>query len=447
MSARESLRSKGDRKGASQPSVVGATVREASSRVTGRRLPKGGIREQDRLKVAEGALPDSTTIGPSSGKESLGRTLRVVAVMSGLLLVVLIAVGIATLILANTGAFAVSSVEAYDSEHITADDIARLANIGDDVTLLNIDVEAIEANVKKNPWVKSVEIERVFPDTLRLRVNERRLGAVVAMSSGGVAWLMGDDNVWIEPLKFEVSESESTNDAALAKASDLGVILIADVPNSVNPAACYECSDGAIQAVMSVAAQLSDSFKERVVCYSASSEDDISITLKNGVEVSFGSDENIALKESVAERILQEYAGQVTYINVRIPSRPTYRRVDSEYVREGTGANGSATDEESVVPKVKAREDDEEESNDDEAKANSSSDASSDGTSESSNSGESEQSNASEGDYSSYEYGYDTTSDYGYDYGYDSYDYGYDSSNNGYDSYDYGYDSTYNYGY
>lgn len=411
MSAREPRRPRNDRNGGQQPSVVGSKLKDVSSTLGGRGLPKGGLREQDRLKVAEGALPDSTTVD-SSDKRSLAQTvLRVVAVITGVLIVLLVSFGIALAVLSHTGAFEIASIETYDSEHLLATDVARLAGVEENVSLLNVDANQIEQNVKRNPWVASVDVEKVFPDTLRLHVHERSLGAVVAMSSGGVAWLLGDDNVWIEPLKFEIAESESVNDAALQQAESLGVILVSDVPTSVNPAAGSECTDEAISAVMSVASQLSDSFKAQVVCYSASSEDDISVILSNGVEVSMGSAGNIETKEAVATRILDEFGGQITYINVRIPSHPTYRRVDSEYVREGTGATGTAVEEKSIVPKIKALED--EESEEEDSTKNKNKDKDSNKSTSSSDS----ESNVD----SSYGYDYDSGYDY---YGYDEYGYG-----------------------
>lgn len=356
MSARGTHRTNGGRKNERQSSVVGSKVSDASNR-SRRSLPKGGIREQDGLKVAEGALTESAKSG-ASGKEGMTqRLLKAAAVVSGLLIVLLIIGAIALAALSNTSAFLVTSIQAYDSEHVSADNVVRLANIADGTTLLNVDEEAIQAGVKKNPWIASVNVERVFPDTLRLTTNERKLGAVVTMGSGGVTWLLGNDNAWIEPMKLSVSQNESTNDAALTKANEMGVILISDVPSTVNPVAGAQCQDNSILTVMSIASQLSNDFKKRVVCYSASSVDDISCILDNGVEVLLGSDNSIDTKEAVAKRMLDEYSGQVTYINVRTPSRPTYRRVESEYVREGTGATGVAVDTGSVVPNANKKKD------------------------------------------------------------------------------------------
>ena len=55
------------------------------------------------------------------------RVLKVAAVVSGLLIVVLIIGAIALAALSNTSAFLVTSIQTYDSEHVSADTVARLA--------------------------------------------------------------------------------------------------------------------------------------------------------------------------------------------------------------------------------------------------------------------------------------------------------------------------------
>ena len=412
MKSREGLRAKSDRSGKKSPSVVGSTLGDASTRRRGRSLPKGGIRGQDVLKIAEGAIPEPGFKGSGDKRGLVQRALRVIVVACGTLIVFLIVGAVSMAILSHTDAFTIENIETFDTEHISAADVARLANVGEKDTLLNLDENKIREAVMRNPWVGSVDIERVFPDTIRVRVSERMLGAVVAMSSGGKAWLLGNDNVWIEPLKLEVDATESSNDVALAQASSLGVILIANVPANVAPAAGCTCTDGPIEAVINIAAQLSDEFKNRIVCYSVSSEDDVSCILDSGVEVSLGSDANIPTKETVATRVLEEYEGQVTYINVRIPSRPTYRRVASEYVTEGTGATGRSVEKESIVPKIRALEEEEEKG---EKEENSDS---SDSSSETTSNASGKNYSTEYGDTSGYADSYGDTYEYDYEYGY-----------------------------
>lgn len=319
------------------------------------------------MKVADGALPDSTIMGRSDGRSLARNVLRTIAIVSGVLVLLLVLVGLGVMVLSKTSAFAITEVQTYDSEHVSADEVARLASIPEGLTLLSVDEEAVSSSVQKNPWVASVDVERIFPSTLRLKVHERKAGALVAMGSGSVVWLMGTDGVWIEPYPVEVSDKESANDAALDQASLLGVILISDVPVSVSPKGGFETTDSSIEAVRSFQEQLSPEFRDQIAGFSAPNEDDISCLLHSGVEISLGPPLNVDVKESVAKRILDEFGGQVTYINVRVPSHPTYRRVNSTFVREGSGAVGEDEDEEdSALPKIRAREKDDEDTSEEE---------------------------------------------------------------------------------
>ena len=74
--------------------------------------------------------------------------------------------------------------------------------------------------------------------------------------------------------------------------------------------------------------------------FSASSLDSISCVLENGVEISLGPATSVDSKESVIKEILSKYAGKLTYINVRVPSKPSYRMVSSDSVGQGSGTSG-----------------------------------------------------------------------------------------------------------
>ncbi len=273
--------------------------------------------------------------------------MRILAIVSGSLAGLLLLLALVLAILAQTPVFEIKTIETNDTEHVTAENVAQLIRVPEGSTLLNVDTEAVERSVLNNPWIGSVEIQSVFPDKLRVHAVEREVGALVSMRSGGMCWLLGKDSHWIEPMRVQATEDESAEDAALSEAERLGVIMISDIPSSVSPVAGTAATDSSLDAVMTFEEQLSDEFKQQIASYSAPDEEGISCILKNGVEVSLGSAVNIATKESVAQRILDEFAGQVTYVNVRVPGRPTYRRVESTYMREGTGATGTSIDEES----------------------------------------------------------------------------------------------------
>ena len=424
MSARDTRKTGlGDNRGDKQTSVVGSRVSDTTSTgLFSRRLPRGGIKGSDDLKVSD-SLDESGFISSGRNGKKGRSVLRIIAIVSGTLIVVLLALAAGAFALSNTSAFEIKSVQSYDTDHITADSVAALVELPQGATLLNIDEAEIQNQVMKNPWVESVVVERNFPDTLRIICKERTPAFLVSMGTGGIAWLLASDGRWIEPMRIDVPANESMADAALAKAVELSIKLIMDVPGTVSPSQGAMATDEAIKAVWAYKERLSPSFMGEVVAISASSEDDISCILKNGVEVSFGTTSGIENKERVAKEILDSYAGQVTYINVRVPSHPTYRRVNSDYVREGTGATGSAVDE---TPLFGNKEEEAAEGEEGQEQA--------EGTEASENSGETTSDGSGYPAESTYDEG---NSEYGYD---ESYGSGYDDSGSGYDDYGYGYD-------
>lgn len=269
-----------------------------------------------------------------SGDHKGIRAIIVALVIMAFLLVILLVGFIA---LSSSPVFTIASIDAEDTEHLSAENIAKLANIEEGTTLLTFDQAAITENLKRNPWVGSVSFTREFPDRLRIEVTERRVDCVVKMSTGSVCWCLGEDGVWIEPINLTVADGQSADDVALALAQKMDALLVTDVPTSLSPTAGETSNDEVLKAIAAYREQFSADFSSQIVCYSASSIESVGCTLKSGIEISLGSPTNIDVKEAVIHQILEKHPNQITYINVRVPSQPTYRRIGTESVSEGSG--------------------------------------------------------------------------------------------------------------
>ena len=286
---------------------------------------------------------------PQSGREAREARARQVRTADALGIALRVG-GVALLVLSNTSTFKIDSIDAVATDHVSADDIQKLASVEEGTTLLNVDTGAITQRLMKNPWIASVSIDREFPDKLKISVTERKVEAVVVMSSRSVAWYLGEGEVWLEPVNLDVSEGQSADDVALEKATSVGAILITGVPATVDPAAGSKATDDVISAVRSYLDGFSSEFASQIVSFSAPSEASLSCVLSSGVEISLGSPSSISSKEDVIKSLLSEYPDELTYINVRVPSSPSYRKIDSSNVTEGSGATGgsaSTTGEES----------------------------------------------------------------------------------------------------
>ncbi|MBM6676840.1 FtsQ-type POTRA domain-containing protein [Olsenella uli] len=269
--------------------------------------------------------------------------LRVAAlVAAGLLALALVAV-VALFALRNSPVFAITSIEFEPTEHVSAEDVQSLAQVPEGATLLNVDTDAIEESLRKNPWVASASFSRSFPGTLVISVEEQRPAMLVLMSSGTVAWYLSEQNTWIEPVSVEAAEGQSVSDAALALAQQAGCLLVTDVPSTVDPAPGSAATDAVLDAVRQFQEGFSDDFAAQVACYSAPSTENVSCVLESGVEVSLGEPTDISEKERIVEGYLAQSDGHVVRINVRVPSSPAYRELDSDNVQPGDGVGAAQT--------------------------------------------------------------------------------------------------------
>ncbi len=241
-------------------------------------------------------------------------------------------------VLRMTSAFTILSIDTEATEHLSEEDIANLAGVVEGTTLLNIDEDAVAQSVKRNPWVMDVAVHREFPDKLKIVVTERKVSTLVLMSTSAFAWYVGDGNVWLEPATLDLTDGQTAKDAAQALAAERKALLIIDVPATINPQAGSEVSDEVILAVDTYLKELPEELSSQIVYFSASSTEAISCVLSSGVEVSLGAPEQIEQKVAVLTQILEQYPGEITYVNVRVPGNPSYRRIDSDTVQPGSGA-------------------------------------------------------------------------------------------------------------
>lgn len=262
--------------------------------------------------------------------------------------VMLVAALVSFIVLSSTPMFTIAYIDAESTEHLSAENIAKLASVEEGTTLLTMDENAIIENLKRNPWVGDVQLVREFPDKLKIIVTERTVDCLVKMSTASVCWCLGNDNVWIEPINLTIQDGQSADDAALALAREMNSLLIIDVPTSLSPTAGESCKDEALMAVATYREQFSEAFSSQIVRFSAASAESIACTLSNGVEVSLGAPVDIDVKEAVIKEILEKHPNQITYINVRVPSQPSYRRLGSESVTEGTGVTVDQQTDEST---------------------------------------------------------------------------------------------------
>ena len=287
---------------------------------------KKGINPLTSLGAMASKTSDAASAVKGKGK-IVGGLLAAVAVLAVVAIVVI-----------NSGLFAATDIQIQGSEHVTKHDAIQLIDLPENTSLFNVNPDQITEDLKQNPWVSGVDVQRQFPHTLIITPTERRVIAIAYISSDDLAWAIGDDDTWIAPLSTSVDVDDQGNaattgegsstltgiDAALALAKHYGAVLLTDVSADVAPVSGQAVSSKAVKAGLDYVRGFSSEFLGQVKDISTPSVEAISANLDNGVEVSLGDSDDIAKKERIVTKLLSQVEG-VTYINVRSPGNYTFR--------------------------------------------------------------------------------------------------------------------------
>ena len=118
-------------------------------------------------------------------------------------------------------------------------------------------------------------------------------------------------------------------DAAVVLAQQDGVVLFTDVAADIEPSSGAEVTTEVLLAGLEYVNGFTASFRSEVRELSLESVEAISAILKSGIEVSLGEPVDIATKERIITRLLEQEQG-VVYINVSTPDHYTFRQAQSD---------------------------------------------------------------------------------------------------------------------
>ena len=226
------------------------------------------------------------------------------------------------------GAFPVTQVTVNGAEHLTNEEVANVAAVPADSTLLRVDTASIVNRLEGEAWVESASVSRIPPGTLQLNIRERTIKAVVQVPSKDGSkledWAISSDGVWL--MKIPARSSEEGSKISEAVYNDAETVLhITGVPYGVEATAGATCTDANVNNALDIISGLSENLSSQVKTVEASGTETTTLTLENGVQIAFGDAQDIREKERVVLQLMQEHAGEIAYINVRTPTRPTWR--------------------------------------------------------------------------------------------------------------------------
>lgn len=306
---------------------VRAGARASADARTSGRVRAAQADSARRMELSSVRLGDIGRNERASRRREGGR--RLFAVL-GVAVALVCALCVAGLALGNSPLFTIEDVEVKGAEHLTESDMAALAPIPDGATLFNLDVDALERSILRDAWVQDVQIKRKLPSTVEIVVTERAIGAVVEVVSSDAKtvqpWAIAPDGTWLMAIPDQDSEIAQSISPKIYEDAET-VLHITDVPYGLAPEMGTCCTDGNVGNALAIVAGMTTSLADQVKAVSATDAESTLLTLENGVEIAFGTADNIRDKERICLEIMEENEGRVAYINVRVVDRPTWRSV------------------------------------------------------------------------------------------------------------------------
>lgn len=199
----------------------------------------------------------------------------------------------------------VRAVEVAGAEHTQVDEVVGAAQLGDGDNLLLLSSDEVIRNVGALPWISSVEVDRMLPGTVRIRIEERRPALVLSLGAAR----------WTIDAHGRVLESGTAR-------SDLPVLAGVQV-GTVSPGVDLKTADatGAMRVWRSLPAGLARDME----AIFAPTVERITLVLADGTQVRYGAPESMAAKNEVLRALLAQLEAEgslATYIDIRVPSRP-----------------------------------------------------------------------------------------------------------------------------
>ena len=330
--------------GASRPSSArGGSARSATSRRSGAARPSRS--DSPSARPSRGGAPRSgtpSTYRPNISSRSIGdirrsereMRLRQKAQKSISRLVAAAAVAAGLLVLGLVLYFSpilkVEDVQVSGSTHLTDADIQALVSIPEGATLLSVDAGGVARSLERDAWVETATVRRVFPHTLVIDVTERDIAAVVeVMTSDAKAvqpWAIASDGVWLMPIPEKDSELGASISPQIYEDAE-SVLTITGVPFGLIPEIGSTCTDENVENALSILNGLTTDLADAIVKVQATDAESTLLTLSNGIQIAFGTADDIREKERVCLQIMEQNPDKVAYINVRVVSKPTWRAV------------------------------------------------------------------------------------------------------------------------
>lgn len=312
----------------------------SKSKPATKKAPKKAVKQTRSRSQNKQSAPKTSRAKKQGDRAQAKRPKRKISFYFKVAGAVLAALLLTAFILSLTDVFKIESVDIESTAHVSQEDLYRLADVPEGANLLNVNTGAIESKMKQNPWIESVTFVRKFPHALEIKVSEYAVKALVPISSTQTVWALSPKKTWIQPVDVASADTDSLVNASLSYAMDSGAFVITGCDSELTPRSGDACDNDKVGCAYDFSAGFSENLSSQIVRYDVPNTDGTCATLKNGIEISLGSTSQLDSKEAVINQLLNTYENQITFINVRNPAKPAYKKVNADSVQPGTGTEG-----------------------------------------------------------------------------------------------------------
>jgi cell division protein FtsQ len=175
-------------------------------------------------------------------------------------------------------------------------------------SLVGLSTAAVEQAALSVPWVRSAQVDRAFPSTLRIRV--RRELPLAVLRRGPDAWLVATSGKVLKP--FALDGNHSLPRIWVARSVDV-------VPGAA-------VGDRDVRTAVSALNSLRGRGSALRIIGASTSAGELQLVTSSGVRLRFGDASQAPLKLAVAAKIVPRLpsapAGSVSYLDVSVPESP-----------------------------------------------------------------------------------------------------------------------------
>lgn len=172
---------------------------------------------------------------------------------------------------------------------LSADEVRAVAAVETGTPLLRVDTGAIQESVEALPQVESATVSRAWPDAIVIDVVRRTPVALVASPAG-----------------YDVVDASGA--------------VIRSVTSVEDGLPVVRATGGGVEAAVAVARELPEAIRSKVVGIEASTRNNVTLLMRNGSEVMWGSAEEGPFKAEVLAVLLKEVDAK--YYDVSAPGVP-----------------------------------------------------------------------------------------------------------------------------